>query len=193
MHKSVILCLTFVLCASASIFSVERDTELTFDDSSDFLDHNLEINTDQAEDFFLGFSSVFNLTTAAQNIIDCSTTQKNNFIKDLKNLVQAVQDNKWVDVISDGIKVLQDIQALQATCPAGADPFMQEFGPVLKAWNKSHSEFMAIVTKNCKSNAVELGVDIVKMNADFKKNDYNDAGVEFGYIVQTALLGILPS
>mmetsp|Transcript_104539 Transcript_104539/g.145676 ORF Transcript_104539/g.145676 Transcript_104539/m.145676 type:complete len:88 (+) Transcript_104539:369-632(+) len=80
---------------------------------------------------------------------------------------------------------------MQTDCPAGADPFINEFQPFVDAWNKDSNAVIQKITKNCLNNVIEVIADVAEIINDFNNSDYFDAGDEFGGLVQIALHGYL--
>mmetsp|Transcript_5686 Transcript_5686/g.4834 ORF Transcript_5686/g.4834 Transcript_5686/m.4834 type:complete len:90 (-) Transcript_5686:483-752(-) len=66
----------------------------------------------EAEDFFIGFSSAFNLTTAAQNVIKCSETNTTSLFEDIKALMEALPSRNISLLIKDTERVYHDLELL---------------------------------------------------------------------------------
>jgi hypothetical protein len=146
-----------------------------------------------AENFFEGFANTFGLETAAKSLIACAYTDPNNLITDIQTLINDIQNSKWTNVIQDGIQILNDIQDMESDCPAGANPFMNEFQPVVNAWNSNQQQFLDEVGDNCKDNLGPLMGEVGQMIEDFNNSDYSDAGAQFGDAINVALKGIISS
>jgi hypothetical protein len=148
---------------------------------------------DSTELFFLGFADPFGLEDAAKSLIECVATVPSNLLSDLGHMMSDVQHNDWTGVLSYGLEVIADIDALQTDCPDGADPFVNEFQPLVNAYNNNSQAVVNEITNNCQKDAFSIALDIASMAVDFNDNQIQDAGEEFGTIVNVALKGIIPN
>jgi hypothetical protein len=144
-------------------------------------------------EFFEGFASAFGLQTAAQNLINCVEVEPNDLLSDIDALISDIQNSNWSGVISAGLKIYGDIQAMVSDCSDGANPFIAEFQPVFDAIQNNNTAFLETVGDNIKNNLGSVMGDLGQLIEDFNNSDYYDAGVEFGDIQLVTLKGILPN
>ncbi len=144
-------------------------------------------------EFFLGFSSAFDLSDAAHSLLTCAGEDSSNFIKHLKLALQNLRDKKLNPAITEFLNVLNAIHELQADCPAGALPYVQKFGPAVIAWRANPALFYATVAKNFAAHPVDALKLSVRAFSDAKNGKNKEAGEDFGGLLKIALNSWLKS
>lgn len=147
------------------------------------------ISSNNALDFFYGFSNAFGLGDAAHKLVQCGGVEIPALVSAIQSLVGDIKKSRWGQVVTDGIAIYMDIQPMAADCPAGAVPFINEFAPVVEAFHHDQSAFMTRLGKNVAQNLPSLMFSVGKLVQDFKQNKYVDAGAQFGNILHTTLNG----
>ena len=148
-------------------------------------------STSDAINFFEGLGEGLGLENASKALINCTYNQTNNLIADIQQMIDDIQKKDWEAVLQDGIDILDQLQEMQNTCPAGAQPFIDEFQPLIDAWNKDQNAVIEQITKNCLEDVFEVLADVLRIVQDFNDSDYFEAGDEFGVVLEIALKGYL--
>jgi len=154
---------------------------------------NGESEEEDAIAFFEGFSDAFGLQDACKALIQCTVTDPSNLIKNVEGLIEDLEESNWLGALGEAVDMLNDIQDLVSVCPAGAQPYINEFSPFITAWNNNNQEVIGEITDNLKDNLGPVLGDVGTMIQDFSDSNFEGAGEDFGDLVNIALKGIIPN
>jgi hypothetical protein len=168
MQKNIAICLLILACT----FSVYT---------------KLSASDEEAIEFLQGFSSVFGLSTACNELVQCANQSAPEVFTDLKLALTDLEKKNITGAIDEMIEFFKDIEDLKDVCNQGVQPYLNTFGAAMAAYKKNKAAFDALVVKNLASQPAEVLKDTIQLAEDLKSKNYTSVGVDFGHLTQIGL------